>query len=325
MLNYYKYFALLLPVLLASCMTSFRISVQKPAAVDFPNDVEKVAYVENSAFHIKTTADKVDQMLSGDLLDQQKLATQQIPVGMSNSFTNGNWIAEEVPAQSINNEDGSPNWTAMDSIFARTNSQALIVVEQFKSKSNLGGVVGSAATGTRSYLYGEAMISAYCKNRQIIQNYWVGEYYYIPTSGSLDPAALLNDALRKREYYKHLGYATGYKAAALFYPVWVWAPRDYYNKGSKGLRQAKPMIHKGNWDLAEKKLLSMLDDRKHKVRGRAHFNLGLVYEGQGRIDDAIEMIEKAALDYNIKKANSYLQTLRKRKSEVELIEWQMWN
>lgn len=320
-----KYLFLVFPILLGSCMTSFRISVQKPAAIDFPNEVEKIAYVENSAFYTKTTADKVDQMLSGDILDQQKLATGQIPSGMANSFTSGNWISEEVSAQQLKNEDGSPNWQAMDSIFAKTNSQAIVVVEQFKSRSNLGGVVGSAATGTRSYLYGEAMISTYCQNRQIIQNYWVGEYYYIPTSGSLDPASLLNDALRKREYYKQLGYVTGYKAAALFYPVWVWAPREFFNKGSKGLKQAKPMIRKGNWDLAEKKLLTMLDHRKNKVRGRAHFNLGLVYEGQGRIDDAIDIIEKTALEYNVKQANSYLQTLRKRKSEVELIEWQMWN
>jgi tetratricopeptide (TPR) repeat protein len=82
------------------------------------------------------------------------------------------------------------------------------------------------------------------------------------------------------------------------------------------------MIYFGNWDIAEKKLLPLLDSPKEKVQARASYNLALVYEAQGRLDDAIAMAEKSALDYNCKKAPIYLQKLKQRLNDVIQMEWQ---
>lgn len=80
------------------------------------------------------------------------------------------------------------------------------------------------------------------------------------------------------------------------------------------------MIKQGNWDIAEKQLEYGLTSGNRKAQGRTYFNLALVKEGQGELDEAIKYAETAALEFGNKLANEYLVTLRDRKWQMEQVE-----
>src|SRR5690606_22671547 len=100
---------------------------------------------------------------------------------------------------------------------------------------------------------------------------------------------------------------------------WVWVGRSYYTKGTSGLNRAKNMIRQGNWDIAEKQLLIDVDHPKEKIRGGVLYNLALVKEGQGFLDEAVIYAEKSALECGNKLANEYLVKLRERQRLLQFM------
>jgi len=304
-------------------MTSFRITVEKPAVIDLPNDVKKIVVIDNTDKGKAKVEAVIDGVLSGEQVNGDKMAADVFPDGMMQSLRNGNYIAERVSKPLPKDADGRINSTSLDSIFTDNSAQAIIVLTKFDSDAPIGGVVlGNVLGQAQSTITGRATISVYCQNNLTMENVLVTDRFVIPTSGSTNPLALLQDVVNKRKWYADLGRATGAMAGSYFYSPWVWTDRDFYNKGCKSLRRAKKMIYFGNWDIAEKKLLPLLDSPKEKVQARASYNLALVYEAQGRLDDAIAMAEKSALDYNCKKAPIYLQKLKQRLNDVIQMEWQ---
>ncbi len=312
--------------ILSSCMTSFRITVQKPAIIDLPNDVKKLVVINNTTNDKMTVVGVIDGVLSGEQVDGDKTAAEVFPDGVMESLRHGGFEVARVYTTLFKDTNGRFNPLSLDSIFNENNAQAVIILTNFDSDAPIGGVVlGNALGQSQSTLTGRATIDAYCQNNLSIENILVTQRFYIPTTGSMNPLALLQDVVNKRKWYGDLGRATGELAGTYFYAPWMWTNREFYNKGSKDLRRAKKMIRFGNWDIAEKKLTSLLESHKEKVRARASFNLALVYEGQGRLDDAIAMAERSALEFNCKKAPSYLQKLKYRLKDVERIEWQKRN
>lgn len=309
--------------ILSSCMTSFRITVEKPAVIDLPNDVKKIVVIDNTDKGKAKVEAVIDGVLSGEQVNGDKMAADVFPDGVMQSLRNGDFVAERVNKSLPKDADGRINSTSLDSIFTDNGAQAIIVLTKFDSDAPIGGVVlGNVLGQSQSTITGRATISVYCQNNLTMENVLVTDRFVIPTSGSINPLALLQDVVNKRKWYADLGRATGVMAGSYFYSPWVWTNRDFYNKGCKSLRRAKKMIYFGNWDIAEKKLLPLLDSPKEKVQARASYNLALVYEAQGRLDDAIAMAEKSALDYNCKKAPIYLQQLKQRLNDVIQMEWQ---
>lgn len=317
------FICIVLAGVMTSCMSSFRITVQKPTLIDLPQDVKKIVIIDNTSKSKSDFVAAIDGVLSGEQINGDKFAADLFPDGVMHSLRQGKFETERMTKQLPKNEYGRINSPSLDSIFTESNAQAVIVLNDFDSDAPIGGVVlGNVLGQTQSSITGRATFSVYCQNKLRIENLLVTERFNIPTSGSLNPIAMIQDVANKRKWYGDLGRATGAIAGSYFYSPWIWVDRSYYNKGSKDLRRAKNMIRFGNWDIAEKKLTPLLDSPKEKVRARASYNLALVYEGQGRLKDAIAMAEKSALEFNSKKAPNYLQTLKYRLNGVRQIEWQ---
>lgn len=314
---------LLITLVLVGCRTSFRITVQKPAVINLPTGVKKIIVVNNT-IQKQDFKNVADGILTGEQINGDKRAADVFPDGLMRSLTNGGYTSMRVNAITLK-KNSNIDYAVLDSLFSANDAQAVIVLDKFDSDSPIGGTVLNDAIGsTQSRLIGRATMSVYCqKNRLSMENVLVTSYFNIPTSGSLNPLALIQDVVNKKKWYGSLGRATGGQAGTYFYSPWVWVNRQFYNKGSLGLRRAKKMIYHGNWDIAEKKLNYVLEGaRNNKVRGRASYNLALVYEGQGRLEDAIKMAEKSALMYNCKSAPSYLQVLKRRRNDVQIMQWQ---
>ena len=312
---------LVLGLFSTSCKTSFRISVKEPAIVRIDESVSTYGIINNV-----DQENSPEKKIAGIILGTESIngnveAAKRAVDGTLRALENsrslkGQTISEDI---SLHKENGDVDWETLEKVANEKNIEAFIELTQMETISPVGGNVLANAAGQRSArLEGTMYVNYYVPStKQKYERYKVYYVYNIPLSGSTNVIDLLGDAQRKKEYYKALGFQLGYKAGSLIYPNWIWVGRDYYTKGSKVLKRAKPMIKEGNWDIAEEQLLMGLSSGSDKVLGRTTFNLALVNEGQGDIDEAIKYAKESALNYGNKLANEYLITLKKRKRKLE--------
>lgn len=312
---------LVLGLILTSCKTSFRISVKEPAIVRIDESITTYGIVNNV-----TQENSPEKKIAGIILGTESIngnveAAKRAVDGTLRAFENSGYLKGQTLSKDVglHKENGDVDWDELEEIAKEQNVEGFIELTQMETVSPVGGNVLANASGQRSArLEGTMYVNYYIPStKQKYERYKVYYVYNIPLSGSTNAIDLLGDAQRKKEYYKALGFQLGYKAGSLIYPNWIWVGRDYYTKGSKVLKRAKPMIKEGNWDIAEEQLLMGLSSGSDKVLGRTTFNLALVKEGQGEIDEAIKYAKESALNYGNKSANEYLIKLKKRKRKLE--------
>jgi tetratricopeptide (TPR) repeat protein len=243
------------------------------------------------------------------------MAAERSVTGLVRSLDDSRYLKGIVSNPIVLRQGELINWARVDSLCAALGAHAIIEIANFESQAPVGGTVLANATGqTTSPLRGWAFSNVYIAGtHEHIDRLEVGEVYNMPIAGNTNPLSLLNDMMRKRELYGHLGQSVGYRIGLMFYSNWIWVNRQFYNKGSMQLRRAKRPIRTGNWDLAEKILLQEINSSTNKAAGRAKYNLALVYEGQGRIIEAIAMAERAALENGNRLAYDYINVLKFRR------------
>ncbi len=300
-------------LLLSSCKTSFRISIVSPPAVQLNETTTRIVLI-NNVTHDNSPDKLITQALQGQPINGNIAAAEQAIIGIVRSFDDSRFLKGVVLNPISVRIDQEISWSRLDSICLANDAHAVLEIETFQSQAPVGGTVLANATGQRaSPLKGWGYFNFYIPStKEHLYRLEVGEVYIMPIGGSTNPISILNDMMRKRELYGHLGRSVGYSAGMLFYPNWTWVGRTYYNKGSAKLRRAKKPIRFGNWNIAEQILLNEINNPKNKVAGRAKYNLALVYEGQGRMEDAIFMAERAAVENGTKLAFNYINILKRR-------------
>lgn len=311
---------IVLGLLSASCKTRFRISVQEPAVVELPENAKHLGII-----NAVNEENSPEQQVAGAVLGTAQIngnveAAERAVEGALRALDQSNKLQGTSVAhlESSSKNNGQVNWTLLDSVATAEGYDGFIELKKMETQSPVGGTVLANASGQQSMrLDGSMYINTYIvEDRVALEQYKVFHRYVIPTSGSTSILNILNDSKRKTEYFKALGFQLGYKAAALLYPNWVWVNRTYFNKGNRILRRAHPMIKDGNWDIAEEQLERGLQIKNDRKRGRILYNLALVNEGQGDLDQAITYAKESALSCGNKLASEYLRTLKKRKSEI---------
>jgi hypothetical protein len=311
----YIFIALGLVFTLSSCSKkSFRISVSHPAQIAVPDGVRDFIILNN--VDEKNSPDELlKQALSGNQPNGNILAADQAVTGLLRSFDDSRYysgiVLKHIP---MRNSQKLVDWNKIDSLCAEHNVQGIVEIEYFTSQAPVGGVVmGNVLGSTNSPLRGTAFVNIYLSGVQShLERLDYNDMFNIPISGSLNPLAMLNDVMRKREYYGALGFSIGRRIGASMTPSWHWVGRQYFSKGSREIRLAKNLIRRGHWDLAEQQLAPALNHQKRKVRGRAMYNTALVFEGQGHLTKAIEMAERAAFETGNRPSYTYINTLKRR-------------
>ena len=72
--------------------------------------------------------------------------------------------------------------------------------------------------------------------------------------------------------------------------------RDYYVRGHDDLKLAKRRAQTGNWEGAAELWLTATDHRKARVAARAHYNMAIISEIRGDLDQAVEWARVAYED-----------------------------
>jgi hypothetical protein len=128
----------------------------------------------------------------------------------------------------------------------------------------------------------------------------------------LNPLLAVQALINKKEAVKQVGNADGHAYAFRIIPLWVRVSRNYYVRGTNNFKIGKRKAQTGNWDEAAKLWEAETNNRKGKVAGRACYNMAIINEINGHLDQAIKWAQRSYENYNNHLALYYVNILKNR-------------
>ena len=317
------------------------LSVLKPAPVSIPANIKTVALVNRSkAANESQTLDAIHKALSLESNDLQQAGANGSIRGLKDELMKNTRFTEVKPLNMDLRSFGAGifptpmQWDSVEKICRESNTDALFSLELFDTESklnysaspaqlNLGvtslpaiahqvNMATSVKTGWRIYDP---------STRTILDEYILGED--ISASGSgINPVVAASSLIGRKEAVTDVGIRAGEAYADRILPFWIRVSRDYFVSGNENFVMAKRKAQAGNWDGAAELWLEETKSPDGKLAGRACYNMAIISEINGDLDGAIQWAQKSYENYNIRLALNYLNILRYRQRQNELLKSQ---
>ncbi len=336
--------AVLLP-LLSSCGTSrivFDIITQPEIAL--PGGVENTALLNLVSATIGDNMEDVDEMLKGrgELVNQ--VAAQSSMNGLKNELqSNTGILPPQIPVteELINSssEQNDLSWEYLDNMCTAQGKETVIVLKSFDSRTAIDFSWYEGKTKTDmvqiwtntiaydvsgDYVY-MARLKAYVDigwkiyfpgNREIILDGVFPDSVFTETKGmSQNEAERMLPGIKNA--IEEAGYIAGAQFASRISPRRKTVERKYFTSGNDDFKQANNFVGMRYWDEAAEYWEKNIENPKPKIAGSARYNLAIVREINGKLEEAIDLVESARKQYQHKLIEAYLQILKNRKSTQE--------
>jgi hypothetical protein len=225
-------------------------------------------------------------------------------------------------------------WDSVEKICRESNTDVLFSLELFDTETklnyaaspaqvNLGmtsipaiahqvNMATSVKTGWRIYDP---------STRNILDEYIIGQDVSFSGSG-INPAAAASSLIGRKEAVTDVGIKAGEAYAARILPCWIRVSRDYFVSGNENFKTAKRRAQSGDWDGAAQIWLEETKNPNGTLAGRACYNMAIISEINGDLDAAIQWSQKSYVDYRNRLALSYLNILKYRQNQNELLKSQ---
>jgi hypothetical protein len=142
-------------------------------------------------------------------------------------------------------------------------------------------------------------------------------------AGGPNPLITVDAILQRKETIKQVANNCGHAYAVRILPEFVRVYRDYFIRGGSGsFKIAKRKARSGNWDGAAELWMKETTSSKRKSAGRASYNMAIINEINGNLDEAMKWAQKSYEDYGIRPSLRYINMLKARRAEQHLLEKQ---
>ncbi|HSN09453.1 MAG TPA: DUF6340 family protein, partial [Hanamia sp.] len=128
----------------------------------------------------------------------------------------------------------------------------------------------------------------------------------------INPLLAAQALIDRKEAVKEVGNIAGHAYAFRIIPLWIRVSRNYYVRGTDNFKIAKRKAQTGNWDEAAKLWKQETSNPKRKVAGRACYNMAIINEINGHVDEAIKWAQRSYENYNNHLALTYVNILKNR-------------
>ncbi|MDX1769578.1 MAG: DUF6340 family protein [Arenibacter troitsensis] len=99
--------------------------------------------------------------------------------------------------------------------------------------------------------------------------------------------------------------------------------RSYFARGTTNFEQASVLVESGDWQGASQLWQKELDNANSKIAGRACYNMAILNESNGDFRAAMDWASKSYKDHDIKDAMEYLDILKHRLFQNQILEQQV--
>ena len=237
-MKFIKYLIIMLAVLLNSCAAS-RISfdVLAPAPVIIPNSIKSLAIIDRSLPE-NSDLNKIEGLLTGEGLEQDRLSTQFVLDGLNNSLSNTDrYVVIRTDELMIGSGSGflfpEPlRWEQVEALCSKYDVDAIVSLETYDSdfiisRARSGGSILDIHAG------GEATVNCgfrmyYPAPGTIIDEFHFSHAMTWESGGSILAAA--NAVLNKNKAIRETSFAAGKIYGQRITPSWYLVNRDYFKK-----------------------------------------------------------------------------------------------
>jgi len=324
-----------------SCKTNqLYLNVIEPAPVTIAKDIKKVGVINRSMPTDETKIlDVLDKALSLEGVDLDKDGAMQAISGLSAELLN-NARFDEVKTLS-NIDFRTPklgifpvplSWEIVDKICKETGSDALFALEYYDTNTKLNYNV--TETGSKEVLGVKIPTAVHQANMETIVK--TGWRIYDPVNRQIadefnhlqsvvfsgkgpSPLVAVAGLIGRKEAIIDVSNKAGHNYALRIIPFRNRVYRDYFVKGTNNFKIAKRKAQMDQWDEAGQLWEKETNNPKRKVAGRAYYNMGIINEINGNVDEALNWVQKSYADYNIKQAKEYSRILENRLYKLQVL------
>ncbi len=342
MKNHLVFICIVLACYSCSSTSLMSLSVTKPAPVSISPNIKSVAIVNRSQASNETkTLDAIHKAVSLETNDLQAAGAQASIQGLLDELMKNSRFTQ---VKSLNGLDlrsygagvfPTPLlWDSVERICKESNTDALFALELFDTESKLNYAGGppniNLAGGALPAIEHLMNISTNVKTgwriydpstRTILDEYIIGRD--LSSSGAgINPAVATSALIGRKEAVKEVGIEAGQAYASRILPYWIRVSRDYFVGGDQNFKTAQRYAQSGNWDGAAQIWLEETKSSEGKLAGRGCYNMAIIAEINGDLDGAIQWAQKSYETYNIRIALNYVNILRYRKQQNDLLKSQ---
>ncbi len=320
-------------IILSSCASTetMHLSVLQPAPVSLPSYIKNVAVVNRTDVAKRSKVfDAIDKVvtLEGSKLDKD--AAEETIIGLTDELKKNTRFDEIKMANSdlTTNTPGifpAPlSWDVVEKYCDDNNADALFSLELFDTDSKIDysiykttiktpfGIIPSIEQQANMHTLVKAGWRIYdLRDKEILDEAAVARTFSYYGRG-MNPLLASQALINRKEAVKEVGNAAGHAYAFRIIPLWIRVSRNYYVRGTNNFKIAKRKAQTGNWDDAARLWQEETNNPKRKVAGRACYNMAIINEINGHLDEAIKWAQQSYENYNNHMALYYVNILKNR-------------
>lgn len=319
----------LILVIFSSCEPISKIHIEtiKPASKPIPYFAKSVSFI-NLENDINNDSEDdsiiVNTIYNEFLLGVNDIVNKSPRINLNNIFSTNNYLSKDLFYDSNNNikwDDISKLETCNKSDIVYLLDSIYIVMEENKTKKVF------YYDHYEYYKYRKFFSSAYftaldLKHKKIIERYNHKDTLLWENMNA-DINIIENNFPDIKKSLKIFGYWLGYDYAARVFPFWVQNDRILYVTGNRDFKKAANLFNENKFNEASKIWNKYINYYDKEIVARAYYNLALVSEMNGKLDNAIEYLIES---YKIKqkdKTKLYILQLQKRRIDNKKLKYQL--
>lgn len=325
---------------LFSCKTEqLYLNVTEPAPVTIPAYIKSVGVINRSMPTDETKAiDAAERVLSLESKNLDKDGAAESIKGLSDELSTNNRFTEVKTLNDIDFRTPKTqlfpiplSWDIVAQICKETKTDALFSLEKFDTDTHIN--YSNRQVEKKTLLGNIPMTEHQADMETIVKTGWriydpaskmmLDEFIYnesiISTGRGVNPLLAAAALLGRKEAVNQVSNKAGHGYAYRLIPMRLRVMRDYYVKGTDNFRIARRKAQVGKWDDAGLLWEKETTNPKMKIAGRASYNMAIINEINGNLEDAIKWAQKSYEDYNNKLGLRYVRILENRRYKNEVL------
>ncbi len=334
---------ILVAIAFSACKTDLvYMNIMEPAPVSMPPGIKTIGVINRSIASEETKKINVlDEVLSAEGPQLDKEGAKESINGLRDELLTNDRFTEVILLDDLNLTTTGAGvfpsalpWDVVEQICTQNHVDAIFSLEIFDTdtKVSYGNVPVKINTplGTIPAIEHHATMITHVKTgwriydpfgKMILDEHAINKSLTFTGKG-INPAVAAAGLIGRKDAVKQTANNVGHEYANGLLPYRIRVRREYYVKGSNNFVIAKRRAQTGNWDSAAELWKQETTNKKNSVAGMACYNMAIINEINGELDEAITWAQKSYEDYNNKLALEYVRILRNRKARAETLKRQ---
>ena len=226
------------------------------------------------------------------------------------------------------------SWEIVDKICKETGTDALFSLETYDTDTKLN--YSTRTVDKKTVLGTIPLIEHHADMETIVKTGWriydpanqviADEFHHFQSvvfSGTgINPLVAAAALINRKEAIIEVSNKAGHGYAFRLIPFELRVMRDYFVKGTNNFKIARRKAQVGKWNEAGELWEKETANPEMKIAGRACYNMAIISEINGDLNNAIGWAQKSYEDYNTKLALRYTRILENRIMKTNILKEQ---